>query len=347
VIAGGVAYRAHERCWPAGVPTFDTDVVGAPLFIYQLPNEIVVVMQNGVGCMDATKKLATPHASVRKDEDATIFSCRPITRSGDRSGFGYGGLMLIRRAGDPSVNAAAVGAVPPPTAEGDVAIAGQCDRAALPSNSGRRCQPAFVPRRLDLPQNQVCISKPARCPNHDRSIGEEQQYLGNDIIHICPFRRSAGHSRQCRVGEPLGGRSIRSRQRRGSEWRCLWTPVAAPYLACDRTPKAASAFCGPAARSLRIRITCASYHRPPLGDGMLRSLRTTTAAAAGGAANSSKSGRNRAARSVAACKILCLMRPPESSGFTMSHLPVENEDQSSLWFFRTVAFLGMCLPAMR
>ena len=47
VIAGGVAYRAHERCWPAGVPTFDTDVVGAPLFIYQRPNEIVVVMQNG------------------------------------------------------------------------------------------------------------------------------------------------------------------------------------------------------------------------------------------------------------------------------------------------------------
>ena len=42
VIAGGVAYRAHERCWPAGVPTFDTDIVGAPLFIYQRPNEIVV-----------------------------------------------------------------------------------------------------------------------------------------------------------------------------------------------------------------------------------------------------------------------------------------------------------------
>ena len=47
VIAGGVAYRAHERCWPPGVPTFDTDVVAAPLFIYQLPNEIVVIMQNG------------------------------------------------------------------------------------------------------------------------------------------------------------------------------------------------------------------------------------------------------------------------------------------------------------
>jgi hypothetical protein len=47
VIAGGVAYRAHERCWPAGVPTFDHDVVGAPLFIYQRPNEIVVIMASG------------------------------------------------------------------------------------------------------------------------------------------------------------------------------------------------------------------------------------------------------------------------------------------------------------
>jgi hypothetical protein len=47
VIAGGVAYRAHERCWPPGVPTFDTDVVGAPLFIYQRPNEIVVIMESG------------------------------------------------------------------------------------------------------------------------------------------------------------------------------------------------------------------------------------------------------------------------------------------------------------
>jgi len=47
VIAGGVAYRAHERCWPAGVPTFDHDIVGAPLFIYQLPNEIVAIMASG------------------------------------------------------------------------------------------------------------------------------------------------------------------------------------------------------------------------------------------------------------------------------------------------------------
>jgi hypothetical protein len=68
---------------------------------------------------------------------------------------------------------------------------------------------------------------------------------------------------------------------------------------------------GPAARRFRIRMTCVSYHRPPLGDGTLRSLRVTTAAAAGSAANSSKTGRNRAARSVAARKILCLMCPPE------------------------------------
>jgi hypothetical protein len=47
ILAGGVAYRAHERCWPAGVPTFDTDIVGAPLFIYQRPNEIAVVMEAG------------------------------------------------------------------------------------------------------------------------------------------------------------------------------------------------------------------------------------------------------------------------------------------------------------
>jgi hypothetical protein len=47
VLAGGVAYRPHERCWPAGVPTFDTDVVGAPLFIYQRPNEITVIMESG------------------------------------------------------------------------------------------------------------------------------------------------------------------------------------------------------------------------------------------------------------------------------------------------------------
>jgi hypothetical protein len=47
VLAGGVAYRAHERCWPAGVPTFDTDIVGAPAFILQRPTEVTVIMESG------------------------------------------------------------------------------------------------------------------------------------------------------------------------------------------------------------------------------------------------------------------------------------------------------------
>jgi hypothetical protein len=60
VLAGGVAYRAHERCWLAGVPTFDTDVVGAPLFIYQGPNEIVVIMHS---CKSSVRR-TTPKISL-------------------------------------------------------------------------------------------------------------------------------------------------------------------------------------------------------------------------------------------------------------------------------------------
>jgi hypothetical protein len=40
--------------------------------------------------------------------------------------------------------------------------------------------------------------------------------------------------------------------------------------------------------------------------------------------------------SEAACKILCLMRPKHQVHYTMSHLRVENEDESSLfltWHF--------------
>jgi hypothetical protein len=35
----------------------------------------------------------------------------------------------------------------------------------------------------------------SRLFQQDRCIGEEQQYPRNDIIHICPSRRSEGHSR--------------------------------------------------------------------------------------------------------------------------------------------------------
>jgi hypothetical protein len=57
---------------------------------------------------------------------------------------------------------------------------------------------------------------------------------------------------------------------------------------------------GPAARRLRIRMTCAAYHRPPLGDGTLRALSVAAAASAGSATNSSRIGRNRSARSFSA-----------------------------------------------
>ncbi len=47
VLAGQIPFRAHERCWPAGVPAIDADAVGEPMFIYQGPEEIVVVMKSG------------------------------------------------------------------------------------------------------------------------------------------------------------------------------------------------------------------------------------------------------------------------------------------------------------
>jgi hypothetical protein len=47
VLAGQVPFRAHERCWPAGIPGIDADAVAAPLFVYQGPHEVLFVMKNG------------------------------------------------------------------------------------------------------------------------------------------------------------------------------------------------------------------------------------------------------------------------------------------------------------
>src|SRR5215831_10033014 len=47
VLSGGVAYRAHERCWPAAVPGIDVDAFAAPVFLYQTPKEVVFIMNNG------------------------------------------------------------------------------------------------------------------------------------------------------------------------------------------------------------------------------------------------------------------------------------------------------------
>lgn len=57
---------------------------------------------------------------------------------------------------------------------------------------------------------------------------------------------------------------------------------------------------GPSARRLRIRTTCAAYHRPPLGDGTFRALSAAATASAGSSANPSRIGRNRSARSFSA-----------------------------------------------
>lgn len=45
VLAGQTPYRAHERCWPAGVPGIDADAVAAPVFIYQGPKEVLFIMR--------------------------------------------------------------------------------------------------------------------------------------------------------------------------------------------------------------------------------------------------------------------------------------------------------------
>jgi hypothetical protein len=47
VLAGAAPFRAHERCWPAGVPSIDADAVGAPLFVWQGPKEVLFVMRAG------------------------------------------------------------------------------------------------------------------------------------------------------------------------------------------------------------------------------------------------------------------------------------------------------------
>src|SRR3977135_456282 len=47
VIAGKVPYRARERCWPVGVPGFDTYSWVDPYYFYERANKIVVI--NGGG----------------------------------------------------------------------------------------------------------------------------------------------------------------------------------------------------------------------------------------------------------------------------------------------------------
>ena len=43
VLAGGVPFVARERCWPAGVPTFDIMRRVAPVWLVQSPKEVLLV----------------------------------------------------------------------------------------------------------------------------------------------------------------------------------------------------------------------------------------------------------------------------------------------------------------
>jgi len=43
VLAGGVPFVARERCWPAGVPTFDIMRRVAPVWVVQSPKEVLLV----------------------------------------------------------------------------------------------------------------------------------------------------------------------------------------------------------------------------------------------------------------------------------------------------------------
>ncbi len=43
VLAGGVPFIARERCWPAGVPTFDIMRRVAPVWVVQTPKEVLLI----------------------------------------------------------------------------------------------------------------------------------------------------------------------------------------------------------------------------------------------------------------------------------------------------------------
>jgi hypothetical protein len=121
--------------------------------------------------------------------------------------------------------------------------------------------------------------------------------------------------------------------------------------ACRNQRAKAQAPRHPAARRLRIRMTCAAYHWPPLDDGTLRSLKAAAAAIAGSAGEFIQDRpepldavRHRLPISVIAQLHATPGRiglPHRCSGRPASKLdrqPVENEDQPRPRHIMTVAF---------
>jgi hypothetical protein len=47
VLAGKIPFRARERCWPVGVPGFVAYSLVEPFYFYQMPDKVVVIVQNG------------------------------------------------------------------------------------------------------------------------------------------------------------------------------------------------------------------------------------------------------------------------------------------------------------
>jgi hypothetical protein len=62
VLAGEVPFRAHERCWPVGVPGFNAYSLVEPFF-YQTPEKVVVINQ-GVPALggEGTQNSKPPHS---------------------------------------------------------------------------------------------------------------------------------------------------------------------------------------------------------------------------------------------------------------------------------------------
>jgi len=47
VLAGKIPFRARERCWPVGVLGFVSYSLVEPFYFYQMPDKVVVIVQNG------------------------------------------------------------------------------------------------------------------------------------------------------------------------------------------------------------------------------------------------------------------------------------------------------------
>jgi hypothetical protein len=60
VLAGKVPFRARERCWPVGVPSFNAYSLVEPPYFYQTPEKVVVINQGGPEISDMPMQNGMP-----------------------------------------------------------------------------------------------------------------------------------------------------------------------------------------------------------------------------------------------------------------------------------------------